>query len=94
MTSGHGGWHAISAAQAYGVQTLFTLSGAHIFPLFDAAVGGKDAVTLPVIGARPNAPGHCAWSTCGMRRLLYSPRRRLPSSPAHRASPLSPRDPE
>jgi len=45
MTSGHGGWHAISAAQAYGVQTLFTLSGAHIFPLFDAAVGGKDAVT-------------------------------------------------
>jgi acetolactate synthase-1/2/3 large subunit len=41
MTSGHGGWHAIAAAQAYGVQTLFTLSGAHIFPLFDAAVGGK-----------------------------------------------------
>ncbi|MEZ5185547.1 MAG: acetolactate synthase [Candidatus Nanopelagicales bacterium] len=45
MTSGHGGWHAIAAAQAYGVDTLFTLSGAHIFPLFDAAVGGKDAVT-------------------------------------------------
>ncbi len=44
MTSGHGGWHAISAAQAYGVQTLFTLSGAHIFPLFDAAVGGKERV--------------------------------------------------
>ncbi len=44
MTSGHGGWHAIAAAQAYGVRTLFTLSGAHIFPLFDAAVGGKDAV--------------------------------------------------
>ena len=44
MTSGHGGWHAIAAAQAYGVETLFTLSGAHIFPLFDAAVGGKEAV--------------------------------------------------
>jgi len=44
MTSGHGGWHAIAAARAYGVQTLFTLSGAHIFPLFDAAVGGKEAV--------------------------------------------------
>ncbi|MBK6761785.1 MAG: acetolactate synthase [Micrococcales bacterium] len=42
MTSGHGGWHAIAAAQAYGVETLFTLSGAHIFPLFDAAVGGKE----------------------------------------------------
>ena len=44
MTSGHGGWHAIAAARAYGVETLFTLSGAHIFPLFDAAVGGKAAV--------------------------------------------------
>jgi acetolactate synthase-1/2/3 large subunit len=44
MTTGHGGWHAIAAARAYGAQTLFTLSGAHIFPLFDAAVGGKDAV--------------------------------------------------
>ena len=44
MTSGHGGWHAIAAARAYGVETLFTLSGAHIFPLFDAAVGGKSTV--------------------------------------------------
>ncbi|MCU0294881.1 MAG: acetolactate synthase [Candidatus Nanopelagicales bacterium] len=44
MTSGHGGWHAIAAAKAYGVQTMFTLSGAHIFPLFDAAVGGKAGV--------------------------------------------------
>ncbi len=44
MTSGHGGWHAIAAARAYGVETMFTLSGAHIFPLFDAAVGGKPAV--------------------------------------------------
>ncbi|MFN8184401.1 MAG: acetolactate synthase [Candidatus Nanopelagicales bacterium] len=44
MTSGHGGWHAIAAARAYGVETLFTLSGAHIFPLYDAAVGGKEAV--------------------------------------------------
>lgn len=41
---GHGGWHAIAAAQAHGVRTLFTLSGAHIFPLYDAAVGGKAAV--------------------------------------------------
>ena len=39
--SGHGGHHIVSAAQAYGATTLFTLSGAHIFPLYDAAVGGK-----------------------------------------------------
>ena len=38
--SGHGGHHMVAAAQAYGVRTLFTLSGAHVFPLYDAAVGG------------------------------------------------------
>ena len=37
----HGGHHAIAAAQAAGAQALFTLSGAHIFPLYDAAVGGS-----------------------------------------------------
>lgn len=38
--SGHGGAHMVAAAQEYGIETLFTLSGAHIFPLYDAAVGG------------------------------------------------------
>lgn len=40
--NGHGGFHMVAAAQAYGVETLFTLSGAHIFPLYDAAIGGVD----------------------------------------------------
>lgn len=40
----HGGHHAIAAARASGAQALFTLSGAHIFPLYDAAVGGSQAV--------------------------------------------------
>jgi len=40
VVEGHGGQHMLAAAQAYGVRTLFTLSGAHIFPLYDAAVGG------------------------------------------------------
>lgn len=40
----HGGHHAIDAALSHGTGALFTLSGAHIFPLFDAAVGGKEAV--------------------------------------------------
>ncbi len=35
----------MDAAVRHGAQALFTLSGAHIFPLFDAAVGGSDAVT-------------------------------------------------
>jgi acetolactate synthase I/II/III large subunit len=38
----HGGAHAIEAAAAFGVHTCFTLSGAHVFPLYDAAIGGKD----------------------------------------------------
>lgn len=40
----HGGHHAVDAALTRGATALFTLSGAHIFPLFDAAVGGSDAV--------------------------------------------------
>ncbi len=40
MIDGHGGFHALAAAQAYGASALFTLSGAHVFPLYDAAVGG------------------------------------------------------
>ncbi|MEQ7006231.1 acetolactate synthase [Actinopolymorpha sp. B17G11] len=39
---GHGGDLAIAVARSYGVEAMFTLSGAHVFPLYDAAVGGKD----------------------------------------------------
>jgi acetolactate synthase-1/2/3 large subunit len=42
--NGHGGTHAVAAALAHGVETMFTLSGAHVFPLYDAAVGGKEGV--------------------------------------------------
>ncbi|MEP7091602.1 MAG: acetolactate synthase [Nocardioidaceae bacterium] len=34
----HGGEHAVAVAAAHGVETLFTLSGAHVFPMYDAAV--------------------------------------------------------
>lgn len=40
QVAGHGGDHIIAAAVDHGVDTLWTLSGAHIFPLLDAAVGG------------------------------------------------------
>lgn len=42
--SGHAGGQAVAAAQSHGVSTMFTLSGAHVFPLYDAAVGGVGAV--------------------------------------------------
>jgi acetolactate synthase-1/2/3 large subunit len=35
---GHGGHHALRVARDHGVETIFTLSGAHVFPIYDAAV--------------------------------------------------------
>jgi len=34
---GHGGELALAALRAYGVKEMFTLSGGHVFPLYDAA---------------------------------------------------------
>src|ERR1700722_1218740 len=34
----HGGAQAVAAARAHGAQTMFTLSGGHVFPLYDGAV--------------------------------------------------------
>ncbi len=42
--SGHGGTHAVTAAAAHGQDVMWTLSGAHVFPVYDAAVGGKETV--------------------------------------------------
>lgn len=45
---GHGGMLALAAARAYGVGELFTLSGGHVFPLYDAA----HATGLPIFDVR------------------------------------------
>ncbi len=37
MIEGHGGDLALAALRAYGVTEMFTLSGGHVFPLYDAA---------------------------------------------------------
>ena len=42
---GHGGDIGVAVARAHGVETMFTLSGAHVFPLYDAAVGGRERPT-------------------------------------------------
>jgi acetolactate synthase I/II/III large subunit len=34
----HGGVQAVSAARCHGVSTMFTLSGGHVFPVYDGAV--------------------------------------------------------
>src|SRR5690349_15833762 len=37
MIEGHGGELALATLRAYGVTEMFTLSGGHVFPLYDAA---------------------------------------------------------
>jgi len=44
--SGHGGDLAVAAAQAHRVETMFTLSGAHVFPLYDGAVRADPPLRL------------------------------------------------
>lgn len=43
---GHGGDLAVAAARRHGVDAMFTLSGGHIFPLYDGALRGEPAVRL------------------------------------------------
>jgi acetolactate synthase I/II/III large subunit len=44
--SGHAGAHAVAVAQRYGVTTMFTLSGGHVFPLYDGAVKAEPPLRL------------------------------------------------
>ena len=44
--SAHAGTLALAAAQAHGVDALFTLSGAHIFPLYDAAATTRPGMRM------------------------------------------------
>ncbi|HSF26432.1 MAG TPA: acetolactate synthase [Actinomycetes bacterium] len=43
---GHGGDLAVAVARAHGITAMFTLSGAHVFPLYDAAVREGSGMTL------------------------------------------------
>jgi glyoxylate carboligase len=42
----HGGAAAVAAARRHGVTTMFTLSGGHVFPLYDRAVKADPALAL------------------------------------------------
>jgi acetolactate synthase I/II/III large subunit len=41
-----GGDYAVAAARGHGVQTMFTLSGGHIFPLYDGAVRAQPPMRI------------------------------------------------
>jgi acetolactate synthase-1/2/3 large subunit len=47
---GHGGALAVAVARRHGVGAMFTLSGAHVFPLYDGAV--KAEPPMPLIDVR------------------------------------------
>lgn len=49
-TGPHGGYHVLDVAKAHGVDAMFTLSGAHIFPAYDAAVNSDPP--MPIIDVR------------------------------------------
>jgi acetolactate synthase I/II/III large subunit len=46
----HGGAQAVAAARAHGAQTMFTLSGGHVFPVYDGAVRADPP--MPIIDVR------------------------------------------
>jgi acetolactate synthase-1/2/3 large subunit len=43
---GHSGELAVAVARAHGVETMFTLSGAHVFPMYDGAVKAEPPMRL------------------------------------------------
>src|SRR5215213_11560656 len=43
---GHAGELAVAVARAHGVDTMFTLSGAHVFPMYDGAVKADPPMRL------------------------------------------------
>jgi acetolactate synthase-1/2/3 large subunit len=45
-TTGHAGELAVAVARAHGVETLFTLSGAHVFPMYDGAVKAEPPMRI------------------------------------------------
>lgn len=51
----HGGQLAVDAARAHGVETMFTLSGAHVFPLYDAAVNAEPPMRIVDVRHEPSA---------------------------------------
>ncbi|HWC43077.1 MAG TPA: acetolactate synthase [Actinomycetota bacterium] len=43
---GHGGGLAVAVARRHGIEEMFTLSGGHVFPLYDGAVKGDPPLRL------------------------------------------------
>jgi acetolactate synthase I/II/III large subunit len=66
---GHGGELAVTVARAHGVRAMFTLSGAHVFPLYDGAV--KADPPLPLVDVRHEQTA--VFAAEGLAKLTRSP---------------------
>ena len=67
--TGHAGEIAVAVARAHGVEAMFTLSGAHVFPLYDGAV--KADPPMPLIDVRHEATA--VFAAEGLARLTRRP---------------------
>src|ERR1035441_3336754 len=80
----HGGAHAVAAARRHGVQTMFTLSGGHVFPLYDGGVKADppmrmvDKIKIPEgyqidqhMAALPSDPGRYSMKWDGEWHITY-----------------------
>ncbi|HTA06909.1 MAG TPA: acetolactate synthase [Streptosporangiaceae bacterium] len=65
----HGGAQAVAAARRHGVTTMFTLSGGHVFPLYDGAVTADPP--MPIIDVRHEQTA--VFAAEGTARLTRSP---------------------
>ncbi len=61
--TGHGGTLAVTAAHHHGQDIMWTLSGAHVFPLYDAAVG--ESTPMRIIDVRNEATAAFAAEATG-----------------------------
>jgi len=66
---GHGGELAVAVAQSHGVRAMFTLSGGHVFPLYDGAV--KAEPPLPLIDVRHEQTA--VFAAEGLAKLTRTP---------------------
>ncbi|HEU5469438.1 MAG TPA: acetolactate synthase [Actinophytocola sp.] len=66
---GHGGALAVAAARAHGIGTMFTLSGGHVFPLYDGAVQSDPPMRLVDVRHEQSA----VFAAEGMAKLTRVP---------------------
>ncbi len=65
----HGGAQAVAAARRHGVQAMFTLSGGHIFPVYDGAV--RAVPPMPIVDVRHEQTA--VFAAEAMARLTRTP---------------------